>query len=167
MGQKIGSSLSRSEHAVQFDGSLLCEGFWIYVIRIEHNKKCYYYVGRTGDSSSPSAGSPFSRLASHFSHKKNNRSSYLKAHFLKHKINLEASRYTLWAYGPIFKKATDWKMHKLRRNTTALIEAELAEYMRTSLELTVIGSYPRRGKYNMQLFKKIIQGIETITCKKS
>jgi hypothetical protein len=49
-------------YAMSFDGALLGRGFWLYVWRITDDSRSALYVGRTGDSSSPHASSPFKRI---------------------------------------------------------------------------------------------------------
>ena len=48
-----------------FDGHLLNRGFWLYVWRIQGPVSHHVYVGRTGDSSSAHASSPFKRIGQH------------------------------------------------------------------------------------------------------
>ena len=50
---------------VRFEGALLERGFWLYVWRVRQESREVLYVGRTGDSSSRFAASPFSRLSQH------------------------------------------------------------------------------------------------------
>jgi len=52
-------------YSIKFDGRLLDRGFWLYVIDIHGPADRHLYVGRTGDSSSPNAASPFSRIGQH------------------------------------------------------------------------------------------------------
>ncbi len=48
-----------NDYSMTFDGALLERGFWLYVWRIIEGTRTVLYVGRTGDSSSPNASSPF------------------------------------------------------------------------------------------------------------
>ena len=52
-------------YATSFDGALLGRGFWLYVWCITDGDRKVLYVGRTGDSSSPHASSPFKRIGQH------------------------------------------------------------------------------------------------------
>lgn len=52
-------------HEIGFRGALLERGFWLYVWRVRQDSREALYVGRTGDSSSRFAASPFSRLSQH------------------------------------------------------------------------------------------------------
>jgi hypothetical protein len=60
-------------HEVVFDGGLLERGFWLYIWEITTPEGAHlYYVGRTGDSSSIKAQSPFNRLGQHLGFRKQN-----------------------------------------------------------------------------------------------
>ncbi len=60
-----------NSYAMTFDGSLLERGFWLYVWDIRQNDDRYLYVGRTGDSSSANAASPFNRIGQHLDFRAN------------------------------------------------------------------------------------------------
>jgi len=52
--------------SISFDGGILKRGFWLYVWEVTApNGARLYYVGRTGDSSSTNAQSPFNRMSQH------------------------------------------------------------------------------------------------------
>src|SRR2546430_5631539 len=57
--------LEMESYSIKFDGRVLERGFWLYVIDIFTPEGRRLYVGRTGDSSSCNAGSPFSRIGQH------------------------------------------------------------------------------------------------------
>lgn len=64
--------MSATTQVVEFDGAFLQRGFWLYVWRvIAPNSTEVLYVGRTGDSSSPNAQSPFNRMGQHLGFQKN------------------------------------------------------------------------------------------------
>ena len=46
-------------------GAMIERGFWVYVWRIASPVGELLYVGRTGDSSSPKAATPFARMGQH------------------------------------------------------------------------------------------------------
>ncbi|MGA8005125.1 MAG: hypothetical protein WCA17_03415, partial [Burkholderiales bacterium] len=52
-------------HQLSFGGAVLERGFWLYVWRVTNGTKRFLYVGRTGDSSSQFAASPFARIGQH------------------------------------------------------------------------------------------------------
>ena len=50
--------------SLSFSGELLQRGFWLYVWEVTAaDGRTVHYVGRTGDSSSPNAQSPFTRFS--------------------------------------------------------------------------------------------------------
>ena len=65
---------SKSElevYRMSFNGQVLKRGFWLYVWKISTPRGKCLYVGRTGDSSSPNAASPFNRIGQHLDLRKN------------------------------------------------------------------------------------------------
>ena len=57
--------MSAAVHRVSLPGALLARGFWLYVWTVATcDGQTVLYVGRTGDTSSPHAQSPFIRLCS-------------------------------------------------------------------------------------------------------
>jgi transposase-like protein len=87
-----------------------------------------YYVGRTGDSSSRHAQSPFARLSQHLGSNKNSNSlrTNLKK---KNLVAQECSAFQLFAHGPIFPEGRDDSQHKRFRDIVAALEKALAEAM--------------------------------------
>ena len=63
--------MSASTHTLTFPGAMTERGFWLYVWRIMSPIGELLYVGRTGDSSSPYASSPFARMGQHLGNNKN------------------------------------------------------------------------------------------------
>jgi len=64
-------------------GGILQRGFWLYVWEVTPADKApLYYVGRTGDSSSTNAQSPFNRMGQHLGFAKN--SNMLRRHLMQH-----------------------------------------------------------------------------------
>jgi hypothetical protein len=54
-----------NSYSMSFDGNVLARGFWLYVWDIRGPSFRRLYVGRTGNSSSPNAQSPFKRIGQH------------------------------------------------------------------------------------------------------
>ncbi len=55
-----------------FDGRVLARGFWLYVWEVTlPDRSVAHYVGRTGDTSSINAQSPFNRMGQHLGFAKN------------------------------------------------------------------------------------------------
>lgn len=115
---------------VRFNGGILKRGFWLYVWEITPpNGGALYYVGRTGDSSSTNAQSPFNRMGQHLGFAEN--SNMLRRHLLKHGANPEQCGFRLVALGPLEaeSKADTRHQHDMRRDLVASMEKALAELM--------------------------------------
>ena len=116
---------------LNFNGELLERGFWLYIWEIKTAKKKYlYYVGRTGDSSSINAQSPFNRMGQHLS--VNNKGNVLRRHLEGKNIDPETCSFRLIAHGPILKEAKTNDQHKKRRDSIAAMEKALADEMTAS-----------------------------------
>lgn len=110
---------------------MLKRGFWLYVWKItpaDGSPRCY--VGRTGDSSSPHAQSPFSRLSQHLG--SNKRANALRRHLEAAGLEPTTCRFELVSYGPVYPEAADFEAHKPLRNEVAAHEKALAEAMRAA-----------------------------------
>jgi hypothetical protein len=114
-------------YTVALDGGTLERGFWIYVWEVtppEAEQKLLY-VGRTGDSSSANAQSPFNRMGQHLGSAKN--SSMLRNHLESRQLVPEQCTFRLVAHGPILPEADDWPTHVERRDQLGAIEKRLAD----------------------------------------
>ncbi len=124
---------------MSLDGRLLKRGFWIYVWKIHTNdNREFYYVGRTGYSSSNNAGSPFNRMTVHFNSKAKGNSLY--KNLLVHDVDLETSTFKMYAHGPLFEEQATFEEHKVIRDKMAVIERQVA-LMLTQRSHMVIGSH--------------------------
>jgi hypothetical protein len=113
-------------YTVSLDGGFLARGFWIYVWEVRTPEGLpMLYVGRTGDSSSPNAQSPFNRMGQHLGFAKN--SSMLRNHLESRGVSPGLCVYRLISHGPILAEADDWKSHVIRRDRAAAVERQLAE----------------------------------------
>jgi hypothetical protein len=111
---------------VQFPGSILRHGFWLYVWRVRLSPARYvHYVGRTGDSSSPNAAPPYRRLGQHLGPSK--ASNALLTHLKSKRIDPESCElFEFIAHGPLFEKQLDMNAHKPVRDKVAALEKALA-----------------------------------------
>lgn len=65
-GSKTENAAPLAVHEIRFEGGILQRGFWLYVWKVTPADQApLYYVGRTGDSSSTNAQSPFNRMGQH------------------------------------------------------------------------------------------------------
>lgn len=125
----IGMWMNVPTHELNFNGSLLSRGFWLYVWEITaSDSRCYHYVGRTGDSSTVNAQSPFSRLSQHLG--LNPKSNALRRHLDGIGVTPEACiNFRLVSCGPLFDEAADETSHREARDTVAALEKTLADAM--------------------------------------
>lgn len=120
--------MTAENRVLSFDGSLLRRGFWIYVWQVmAPGDRELYYVGRTGDSSSRYAQSPFNRMGQHLGSVEN--SNMLRKRLVERDIEPNECQFRLVARGPILKEAEDLERHRAPRDTVAGIEKALAEAM--------------------------------------
>jgi hypothetical protein len=111
---------------ISLDGKVLERGFWLYVWEVSTpDDETLLYVGRTGDSSSPNAQSPFVRMGQHLGFLQN--SSMLRNHLEKRDVDPQHYRFREVAYGPILDEALDMETHKERRDIIAAMEKKLAD----------------------------------------
>jgi len=111
---------------VNFDGALLKRGFWLYIWEITPlNGERLHYVGRTGDSSSQNAQSPFNRMSQHLG--SNKRGNVLRRRLKALGIDSEKCTFQLVAYGPILEEASSQDRHRTCRDHVAALEKALAE----------------------------------------
>ena len=120
-------------HEVCFEGGVLRRGFWLYVWEVTPaGETPLYYVGRTGDSSSTNAQSPFNRMGQHLGFAKN--SNMLRRHLMEHGAVPESCAFRLIALGPIEQEATTpgRREHDQRRDLVAAMEKALADLLASS-----------------------------------
>ena len=115
---------------VSFQGSILKRGFWIYAWRINSGNRVVYYVGRTGDSSSIFASSPFIRMGRHLDLKKKAKGNSLARRLWEAKLNPEDCDFECLAFGPIFREQAQVGQHRIFRDRTAAIESFVACQLR-------------------------------------
>ena len=120
--------MTAQAHTISISGGALSRGFWLYVWDIQHRDgRRLLYVGRTGDSSSLNAQSPFSRLSQHLG--RNERGNALKRHLERNGIALEdCESLEMTAFGPLLPEERDeWEKHQRSRDYVAAIEKRLAD----------------------------------------
>lgn len=132
-GAKVPHASPLAIHEVRFEGGVLQRGFWLYVWEVTPADQApLYYVGRTGDSSSTNAQSPFNRMGQHLGFAKN--SNMLRRHLMQHGAVPESCAFRLIALGPIEQEATTpgRRVHDQRRDLIAAMEKALAELLASS-----------------------------------
>src|ERR1035441_3863510 len=105
---------------------MLARGFWLYVweVTAEDGRK-FLYVGRTGDSSSPYAQSPYNRMGQHLG-VSNKATNMLRSNLLKKDVDPNRCKsFEMVAYGPILPEGRNMEEHTPKRNKIAAMEREL------------------------------------------
>ena len=143
-----------SAHTLTIPADVLRRGFWLYVWKVVlRDGQDVHYVGRTGDSSSANAQSPFSRVSGHLG--PNKRANALRRHLAKHDINFDAcASLELTTYGPVFEEASNERDHQSRRDKTHALERDLSEAMRAA-GYTVLNTVPCRKPHDPDAWEKV------------
>jgi hypothetical protein len=114
-------------YQLSLPGAMLARGFWLYVWEVTTaSGDRWLYVGRTGDSSSPNAQSPFSRLSQHLS--QNPKSNALRRNLLRAGVDADScSSFDLYCYGPVLPECSDMEQHGPSRDRMAGLEKGLRD----------------------------------------
>jgi len=137
-----------------FAGHLLKRGFWLYVWDIKGPMSHHVYVGRTGDSSSPYASSPFKRIGQHLEHGPNAKGNALGRQLRQAGVNCEECAFEMVAIGPIFPEQASFADHIPVRNQMAGLERGLADELRQR-GYVVLGVHPMSGCPDQSLMEEI------------
>jgi hypothetical protein len=116
---------------VEFDGTVLRRGFWLYVWDIAHpDGDNVLYVGRTGDNSSPYAQALLWRIEKNAGETATTR--MVRRHLENRGIDVFACQYRVIGHGPIYDQVLDkdFAAHKPLRDTVGAMEKKLAEDLR-------------------------------------
>lgn len=117
-------------YSIKFDGRLLERGFWLYVVDILSPEGRRLYVGRTGDSSSSNAASPFARIGQHLDCRVNAKGNALGRNLRAVGINPSACSMQMISIGPIFPEERVFALHKPVRDEMASLEGAVALALR-------------------------------------
>ena len=128
-------------------------GFWIYVLEVTTpDGEKLLYVGRTGDSSSANAQSPFNRMGQHVGFLKN--SSMLRNHLAERGVAPEQCSMRVVAHGPILEEADDMAAHREKRDVIAAIEKRLADDLHDA-KYVVMNKVNCRKPLNEELYAEV------------
>ena len=141
---------------IRFNGKLLERGFWLYAWKITHGTDLYLYVGRTGDSSSANAASPFNRMGQHLDFREKAKGNAMMRNLKRKGVNPVDCEFEQVAVGPIFpEQPGDMDAHKPYRDLNAAMEYALAQELdRRGYE--VLGSHVSRKKLDEDLFRQVM-----------
>jgi len=141
-------------HHIIFSGAILERGFWLYVWCIQNKAQVFYYVGRTGDSSSRYAASPFNRLSQHLDAGQKATANMLLRHIRKMGFDPLICKFNFIALGPLFPEQPTLDLHRKFRDLVAPLEAELAAHLR-SKGLRVVGAHTSNTFADSRLLAKV------------
>ena len=153
-------SRRRWEHVytMRFDGGLLARGFWLYVWRITHGERVAFYVGRTGDTSSRFASSPFRRIGQHLDLRPSAKGNSLSKQLESAGLPAKDCAFDMVAVGPVFDEQQTLEKHLEFMRKTAALERALADYLR-GLGHQVLGEHPRLGVLDEGLRDSICRAV--------
>ena len=151
----MNGSVSATFRKLKFSGAMTQRGFWLYVWRIEIRGCELLYVGRTGDSSSPNAAAPLSRMGQHLG--KNKRENMLRRHLEESGLCPEECKsFELLAYGPLFSEKEDMDAHKPLRDKIAALERDLQRAL-SEVGYKVLNKVRSRTPTDPQLWDQVRQ----------
>ncbi len=143
-------------YSIRFEGRVLDRGFWVYVIDIRAPKGRYLYVGRTGDSSSANAASPFSRISQHLDARPSAKGNALARNLRAAGIEPSACTMEMIAIGPIFPEARNFDQHKRVRDRMAALERGLAQELRRR-GYTMLGKHAASREPNARILRRVLR----------
>jgi len=143
---------------LSFDGRILNRGFWLYTIDIVAPDRRVLYVGRTGDSSSPHASSPFSRVTQHLDHRTNAKGNALLRNLRAEGIDPSCCTFRLIAHGPLHPEVESFDDHKPVRDRMAALEKGLAAALRES-GFVVLGKHSARLEPDRETLNDVVRSV--------
>ncbi|MCK4819475.1 AbiV family abortive infection protein, partial [bacterium] len=143
-------------YSMSFDGALLERGFWLYIWDIKTLTERYLYVGRTGDSSSPNAASPFARIGQHLDARPNARANSIARRLKEKNVLPSSGTFEMLAIGPLFLEQATLTDHNVYRDQMAALERDLAKYLRES-GYNVLGTHASRKSVNEKMLTKVLK----------
>jgi len=143
-------------HEVRFEGSLLERGFWLYVWRVKQESREVLYVGRTGDSSSQFAGSPFSRLGQHLDLRSKATANMLFRNLKQGGFDPVRCSYSLFAVGPLYPEQETLSSHRKVRDLVAPLESALAWQLQAD-GYRVLGSHGKAVVAKSDMYEEVLR----------
>ncbi len=137
-----------------FNGEILERGFWLYVWEISQDNNKYIYVGRTGDSSSAHASSPFNRIGQHLDFRDNAKGNSLAKRLKEAGVNPKKSNFRMLALGPLFPEQETFKEHVPFRDQMATFEYELANHLKNN-KYNVLGIHHQSSDVSEKTLSEI------------
>lgn len=144
---------------MEFNGEILERGFWLYVWEITEEGSRHLYVGRTGDSSSPNASSPFNRIGQHLDFRENAKGASLAKRLKEAGISPKKSKFRMLALGPFFPEQEEFEAHKPYRDQMATLEFELAKHLK-NMGYSVLGVHHQCAAVNNTQLEQVKENVE-------
>lgn len=148
-------------HHLSFGGAVLERGFWLYVWRVTCGSQVFLYIGRTGDSSSRFAASPFNRIGQHLDLRTKASANMLLRHVRSRSLDPQRCSYKLIAVGPVFPEQKDLESHRKHRDIVAPLEAALAQHLRAKGH-DVCGKHSSKHPLDQALFRQVLGKLGTL-----
>jgi hypothetical protein len=145
--------------SMTFDGAVLQRGFWLYVWRITTDVGDVFYVGRTGDSSSPNAASPFQRIGAHLDTRPTAKGNALAKQLRASGYTAHACRYEMTAVGPLFPEQRDMASHTPIRDKLSALERRLADHLRAR-GFKVLGTHGATRDCIPELWERVQRAVD-------
>lgn len=141
-------------YSMTFDGKLLNRGFWLYVWQIKGPVSHHVYVGRTGDSSSAHASSPFRRIGEHLNPSPKAKGNALGKQLQREGVKFAECSFEMVAVGPVYPEQSDFDAHVPFRNQMAALERAVADELKRR-GYNVLGTHPRQGSPDQAVLQQI------------
>jgi hypothetical protein len=145
-------------------GAMLQRGFWLYVWRVTTPLGEMLYVGRTGDSSSPKATAPYTRMGQHLGFAKTQNS--LRKLLTDKGVSPETCiSFELISHGPIYPeigltanqdRETQMVLHKPVRDKVAAMEKKLRDDLKEA-GYTVLNVVHCKKYYDDEVWSSVRQ----------
>jgi hypothetical protein len=148
-----------TSYSMSFDGELLQRGFWLYVWEIRTGTERHLYVGRTGDSSSPNAASPFQRIGQHLDSRENAKGNSLARQMKTVAVAPSSCAFEMIALGPLFPEQKTFDAHKPVRDRVGALEAALAQRL-LERGYSVIGSHSSKHNPEPEFWQEICRIVD-------
>jgi hypothetical protein len=156
--------MTAATYSVTLPGAMLSGGFWLYVWRIKTPNGEMLYVGRTGDSSSPHATAPYTRMGQHlgFSKAANSLRRLLKENSIKPE---DCANYQLISHGPIYPEVglkdgqdrdVQMELHKPVRDKMSGMEKALRDDLHTA-GYRVLNVVHSKKRYDNGIWRDVLE----------
>lgn len=148
-------------HRISFGGGLLERGFWLYAWLVKCGTEKAVYVGRTGDSSSQFAASPFARLGQHLDVRPSAKANTLLRQVRALGWDPLSCEFELVAFGPIFPEQADMESHRTKRDIIAPLESKLATLFKNA-GFMVVGSHGKQAPVDNAISEQVEQAFHRV-----